>query len=156
MKVFDLFKGGWQGGRGRTEPPVNKEERSYDQLIDELMAWNIEHTGILEILRMEVGEERLSKWSDALEKGIRRNFDSNSGKREHNPCFPVYLDLYQFVRGLRTKLSGNPAMKSVKSLERSDSLVVCILCGIRALQKEKEAKRPIDTLQWMMMERYLG
>lgn len=156
MRIFHLFKGGGQGRGGRPEPPVNKEERSYDQLIDELMAWNIEYTDILGILRKEIDEERLLKWSDALEKGIRKNLDPNFGKREENLLFPVYLDLCQFVRGLRIKLSGNPAMKNVKPLDRSDSLVVCIICGIRALQKEKGAKRLIDTLQWMMIERYLG
>jgi hypothetical protein len=156
LRIFDLFRGGGQGRGGRIEPPVNKEEKSYDQLIDELMAWNIEHTDILGILRKEIDEERLLKWSDALEKGIRKNLDSNFGKREDNPFFPVYIDLYQFVRGLRIKLLGNPAMKNVKPLEKSDSLVVCIICGIRVLQKEKGAKRLIDTLQWMMIERYLG
>jgi hypothetical protein len=155
LKIFDLIKGG-QGRGGKNEPPVHKEERSYEQLIDDLMAWNIEHTDILEILRKEVGEERLSKWSDALEKGIRKNLDSSSGKQEDNLYFPVYLDLYKFVRNLRTKLLGNPSMKDMKSVGRSDSLVVCIICGLRALQKEKDAKRPIDTLQWMVLERYLG
>ena len=155
MKIFDLIKGG-QGRGGKNEPPVHKEERSYEQLIDDLMAWNIEHTDILEILRKEVGEERLSKWSDALEKGIRKNLDSSSCKQEDNLYFPVYLDLYKFVRNLRTKLLGNPSMKDMKSVGRSDSLVVCIICGLRALQKEKDAKRPIDTLQWMVLERYLG
>lgn len=156
MKVFDLLKGGKQERGGRNEPPVKKEERSYDQLFDELMAWNVERTDILGILRHEIDHERLMKWSDALEKGVRKNLDPSFGKREDHLLFPVYLDLYQFVRGLRTKLLGNPAMKNMKPMERSDSLVVCILCGIRALQKEKGAKRPIDTLQWMMMERYLG
>lgn len=124
--------------------------------MDELMAWNIEHTGILEILREEIGEERLSKWSEALEKGIRKNLDPKFGKQEDNPYSPIYLDLYKFVRSLRTRLLGDPTMKQAKTLERSDSLLVCIICGIRALQKEKGGKRPIDTLQWMVLERYLG
>jgi len=156
LKIFDLLKGGRQEKGGRDEPPVNKEERSYDQLMNELMEWNIEHTNILEILQKEVGEERLSKWSDALEKGIRKNLDTNLGHREDNPYFPVYLDLFKFVRSLRTKLLGNPSMKDARPLGKSDSLVVCIICGIRALQKEKGAKRPIDTLQWMVLVRYLG
>lgn len=156
MKIFELIQGGGQRRGGRNEPPVNREERSYDQLVDELMTWNIEHTDIMGILRKEVGEERLSKWSEALEKGVRKNLDSSSGRREDNPYLPAYLDLYQFVRGLRARLSGHPAMKDVKPLERSDALVVCILCGIRALQKERGAKRPMDTLQWMLIERYLG
>jgi len=156
LKIFDLLKGGRQERGSRDEPPVNKEERSYEQLMDELMTWNIEHTGILEILRKEVEEGRLSQWSDALEKGIRKNLDSKFGMKEDNPYFPAYLDLFKFVRSLRTKLLGNPSMKDVKPLGKSDSLVVCIICGIRALQKEKGAKRPIDTLQWMVLERYLG
>jgi hypothetical protein len=155
LKIFDLLRGG-QGRRVEGEPPVNKEERSYDQLMNELMAWNIEHTGILEILRKEIGEERLARWSDALEKGIRKNLDSKFGRQKDNPYFPVYLDLYKFVRSLRTKLLGDPAMEQAKPLERSDSLVVCIICGIRALQKEKGATRLMDTLQWMVLERYLG
>jgi hypothetical protein len=36
------------------------------------------------------------------------------------------------------------------------SFSVCIICGIRALQKEKGAKRLINTLQWKLLERYLG
>lgn len=156
MKIFELLKGGKQGRVGGKEVPVQKEERSYEQLLDELTAWNIEHTDILEILRKEIDEERLLKWSDALERGVRKNLDPKFGKREDNLLYPVYLDFYRFVRGLRTKLLGNPAMKDMKTMERSDSLVVCILCGIRALQKQKGAKRPIDTLQWMVLERYLG
>jgi len=156
LKIFDLLKGGRQERGSRDEPPVNKEERSYEQLMDELMTWNIEHTDILGILRKEVGEERLSQWSDALEKGIRKNLDTNLGNREKNPYFPVYLDLFKFVRSLRTKLLGNPSMKDMKPVGKSDPLVVCIICGIRALQKEKGAKRPMDTLQWMVLERYLG
>ena len=154
MGVFDLFKD--RGQRGMTEALIKKETRSYDQLMDEIMAWNIDHTNILEILRREIEEERLLKWSDAVEKGIRKNLDSSSGKRDDNPLLPVYLDLYKFVKGLRLKLLGNPTMKNIKPLERSDSLLVSIICGIRALQKEKAAKRLIDTLQWMLLERYLG
>lgn len=156
MRVLSLLKGGKQERGGRSEPPTKKEDRSYDQLIDELMGWNIERTDILGILRKEIDEERLLKWSEALEKGVGKNLDPRFGKREENLLYPVYLDLYKFVRGMKAKLLGNPTMKGVKPMERSDSLVVCIICGIRALQKEKGAKRPIDTLQWMMMERYLG
>ncbi len=156
MRIFNLIKGGRQGRKAGTEPTVQKEERSYDQLMDDLTAWNIEHTDIMGILQKEVEEERLLQWSDALEKGVRKNLDPIFGNREGNLLYPVYLDLYNFVRGLRTRLLGNPAVKHLKPMERSDSLLVCIICGIRALQKEKGVKRPIDTLQWMMIERYLG
>lgn len=156
MKIFDLIQGGKQGKGRVKEPPIQKEDRTYEELIDELMIWNIERTDILGILRKEVDEERLSKWSDALAKGVRKNLDPNLNQGKNNPLYPVYLDLYQFVRGLRTKLLGNPGMKNMKPLKRSDSLIVCILCGIRALQKESGTKHPIDTLQWMLLERYLG
>jgi len=156
LKIFTLLKGGAQRRGGESEPPIGREDKTYEQLMDELTIWNIEHTDIVGILRKEVEEERLSKWSNALEKGVRKNLDPKSGPKETNPYFSAYLDLYQFVRSLRTKLVGNPAMRDMKFLERADSLLVCILCGIRALQKEKGAKRPIDTLQWMMLERYLG
>lgn len=156
LGVFDFLKGGGQKGRAVSEPPIAKETRTYDELMDELMTWNIEQTDILEILRREVEEERLTTWSEALEKGVRKSLSPSSGKKEDTPLFPVYLDLYKFIKGLRTKLLMNPTMKNVKRMERSDSLSVCIICGIRALQKEKGSKRLMDTLQWFLLERYLG
>ena len=156
MGVFDFLKGGGQGFRGGPEPPMKKEDRTYDQLIDEIMAWNIEQTDILNVLRNELEEKRLASWSLALETGIRKGLAPASGNAEKGPLFPVFLDLYQFVLGLRMKLLTNPTMKNVKRMEKSDSLSVCILCGIRALQKERGAKRLMDTLQWMLLERYLG
>jgi len=53
--------------KGQPEPQVSKEARSYDELIDEIMAWNIDHTDILDVLRREINEERLAIWSRALE-----------------------------------------------------------------------------------------
>ena len=55
------------------------------------MQWNIEHTGILSVLRNEVEEERLASWSHVLEIGIRKGLTSASGKVEESPLFPVYL-----------------------------------------------------------------
>jgi len=156
LGVFDFLKGGGQGLRGGPKPPTKIENRTYDELIDEIMEWNIEQTDILNVLRSEVGQERLDSWSLALETGIRKGLAPASGNAEKGPLFPVFLDLYQFVMGLRMKLLTNPTMKNVKRMEKSDSLSVCILCGIRALQKERGAKRLMDTLQWMLLERYLG
>ncbi len=124
--------------------------------MDEVMAWNIERTDIITILQGEIDEARLGRWSEALEKGVRRNLDPMFSNREDNPWVPAYLDLYQFVKGLRAKLLGKPSLKEMKPMERADALTVCILCGIRALQKNRGKKRPIDTIQWMMLERYLG
>lgn len=156
MKVFDFFKGSGQGGKERPQPSVNKESKTYDQLMDEITAWNIDHTDILRVLRSEVEEERLSKWSHALETGIRKELTSASRKVGESPLYPVYLDLYRFIKSLRQKLLTNPTMKNVKEMKRLDSLSVCIVCGIRALQKEKGAKRLMNTLQWKLLERYLG
>jgi len=154
--VLDFLRGSGQGVRDKSEPAISKETRSYDELIDEIMEWNIEHTDILDMLRNEIGTERLSAWSHALEAGIRRGLASSSGKVEESTLFPVFLDLYKFVISLRQKLLTNPTMKNVWKMEKSDSLCVCIISGIRALQRESEAKRLLNTLHWILLERYLG
>ena len=156
MGAFDFLKGGGQGARGGPEPPIKTENRTYDELIDELMKWNIEQTDILDVLRGEIGQERLDSWSLALETGVRRGLDPASGHIDKSSLFPILLDLYKFIKGFRTKLLTNPTMKNVRKMEKSDSLCVCILCGIRALQMERGAKRPINTLQWILLERYFG
>ena len=156
MGVFDFLKGGGPGVGGKLEPPTDKETRSYDELIDEIMEWNIEHTGILDVLRNEVEEERLATWSRALEVGVRKGLASDSGKVEESPHFAVFLDLYKFVIHLRSKLLMNPTMSNVKKMEKSDSLIICIITGIRALQMESGAKRLLNTLHWILLERYLG
>ena len=156
MGVFDFLKGGGPGVRGKPEPPIDKETRSYDELIDEIMEWNIEHTDILDVLRNEVEEERLATWSRALEVGVRKGLASDSGKVEESPYFAVFLDLYKFVIHLRSKLLMNPTMSNMKKMEKSDSLIICIITGIRALQMESGAKRLLNTLHWILLERYLG
>jgi len=155
LGVLDFFKGGGQGVRGAPQPPISKETRTYDELIDEIMEWNIDRTNILDVLRSEIEEERLATWSRALEVGVRKGLASSSGKVEENPLFPVFLDLYKFVKNLRPKLLMNPTMSNVKKMEKSDSLCLCILCGIRALQRESGAKRLLNTLHWILLERYL-
>jgi len=156
LGVFDFLTGGAQRGNIRPETPIEKEARTYDEIMDEIMAWNIDHTDILSVLQNEIQEERLLTWSHALEAGVRKGLTSASGKVEESPLFSIYLDLYQFVKRLRPKLLMNPTMKHAKASERLDSYLACIICGIRALQKEKGAKRLMNTLQWKLMERYLG
>ena len=156
MGVFDFLKGSGQGVRDKSEPAISKETRSYDELIDEIMEWNIDHTDILDVLHNEIEEEKLATWSHALEVGVRKGLASASGKVEESPLFPVFLDLYKFVINLRSKLLMNPTMNKVKKMEKSDSLCVCIICGIRALQMENGAKRLLNTLHWILLERYLG
>jgi hypothetical protein len=154
--VLDFLRGSGQGVRDKSEPAISKENRSYDELIDEIMKWNIDHTNILEVLRNEVGEERLATWSHALDAGVRKGLGSASGKVEESPFYSVFLDLYKFVKNLRPKLLTNPTMNNVKRMEKSDSLCLCIICGIRALQMESGAKRLLNTLHWILLERYLG
>jgi len=156
LGVFDFLKGSGPGMRGNPEPPMDKETRTYDQLIDEIMEWNVEQTDILDVLRKEVEEERLAAWSSALEVGVRKGLASPSGKVEESPFFPAFFDLYKFVKNLRPKLLTNPTMNNVKRMEKSDSLCLCIICGIRALQMESGAKRLLNTLHWILLERYLG
>jgi len=156
LGAFDFFKGGGQRHRGEPDLQIKKETRTYDELMDEIMTWNIEQTDILNVLRSEIEEERLHSWSLALETGVRKGLDPASGHIDKSPFFPIFLDLHKFIRGLRTKLLTNPTMKNVRKMEKIDSLSVCIICGIRALQKERDAKRLIDTIQWMLLERYLG
>ena len=133
-----------------------KETRTYDQFMDELMSWNINQTDILSILRNEIEEERLKNWSLALEKGIRKGLGSSLTKAEENPLLPIYVDLFRFVKEIRSKLLTNLTMKNAKGMEKLDPLSVCIICGIRALQKEREAPRLMTTFQWKLIERYLG
>ena len=156
MGVFDFLTGSRQRGMNKSEPPIEKETRTYDEIMDEMMAWNIDHTDILKVLRNEIGEERLLSWSNALETGVRKGLTSASEKKEESPLFSIYLDLYQFIKGLRSKLLINQTMINIKEVGRGDSLSVCIICGIRALQKEVGAKRLMNTLQWKLLERYLG
>ncbi len=142
--------------RDEPQPPISKETRSYDELIDEIMEWNINHTDIMNVLRSEIEEERLATWSRALEVGVRKGLTSPSGKVEESSLFPVFLDLHKFVIKLRPKLLTNPTMQNVKKMEKSDSLCLCIICGIRALQMERGDKRLLNTLHWILLERYLG
>jgi len=155
LGVFDFFKGGGQKGGRIPEPLIKTENRTYDELIDEIMEWNIEHTDILEVLRKEIQGERLATWSRALEVGVRKGLASPSGKIEESPFFSAFLDMYQYIIHLRPRLLTNPTMHHVKSMEKSDSLCMCIICGIRALQMERGDKRPINTLHWILLERYL-
>ena len=155
LGVLDFLKGSGSGVGGKSEPPTDKETRSYDDLIDEIMEWNVGHTDILVVLRKEIEVERLAAWSHALEVGVKKGLAS-SGKVEEGPLFPVFLDLYKFVIHLRTKLLSNPTMKDVRKTEKSDSLITCIICGIRALQKESRAKQLLNTIHWILLERYLG
>ncbi len=157
LGVLDFFKGREPKGRDKSQLSIKMESRTYDELIDEIMKWNVEQTDILSVLKSEIEEGRLDSWSLALETGVRKGLNpASGGHMDKNPLFPIFLDLHKFIRRLRTKLLTNSTMKNVRKMEKADSLSVCVICGIRALQKERGAKRLIDTIQWMLLERYLG
>jgi len=129
--------------------------KSYDERMDEITQWNIEHTDILEILRREIKEERLRSWSNALHIGARKVLK----KPEHGRRTPEYdalRDLDQFIANQRMELLGNPSMREARGIEKMDSLSVCIVCGIRALQQEKGLPGAMNTLKLKLLERYLG
>jgi hypothetical protein len=50
LGVFNFLKGGGQGLSGGPPPLTKIENRTYDELIDEIMTWNIEQTDMLSVL----------------------------------------------------------------------------------------------------------
>jgi hypothetical protein len=41
-------------------------------------------------------------------------------------------------------------------LEKTDPLSVCIICGIRVLQRERGLSGVMNTMKLQLLERYLG
>jgi hypothetical protein len=56
----------------------------------------------------------------------------------------------------RIKLLGNPTMREAKGIEKTDPLSVCIICGIRALQRERGLPGLMNTMKLKLLERYFG
>ncbi len=123
--------------------------------MDELTRWNIEHTDILEILRREIKEDRLISWSTALRIGVRKALKKRAYARG-SPEYEALRDLDQFIANQRKKLLGNSSMAEARGIERMDSLLACIVCGIRALQREKGLPGAMNTMKLRLLERYLG
>lgn len=143
--------------KGKKPTPRGEETglKTYEERMDEITRWNIEHTDILEVLRREVQEERLIAWSRALGIGIRKvvkgpAYSGRSGEYE------ALRDLSQFIAKQRRKLLGNPTMREAKGLEKTDSLSICIICGIRVLQRERGLSGVMNTMKLQLLERYLG
>lgn len=145
-----------RGGGKKPEPRGGEAGlKSYDERMDEITQWNIEHTDILEILRREIKEERLISWSHALHIGVRKVL-KKPGHVRGSPEYDALRDLDQFIGNQRIKLLRNPRMRDAKGIEKMDSLWVCIVCGIRALQREKGLPETMNTLKMKLLERYLG
>ena len=88
-----------RGGGKKPEPRGGEVGlQSYDERMDELTQWNIEHTDILEVLRGEIQEERLISWSDALGIGIRKVLKGPRYERE-SPEYESLRDL-DFIRSM--------------------------------------------------------
>ena len=144
--------------KGGKKPESRGEEggfETYEERMEEITQWNIEHTDILEVLRGQIQEERLISWSQALSVGIRRVFKGQG----YSPGSPEYVslrDLDQFIAKQRIKLLGNPTMREAKGIEKMDPLSVCIICGIRVLQRERKLPGIINTMKLKLLERYLG
>ena len=155
MKFFRRGKP-LRGGEKTPEPPGGQVGlTSYDEKMDEVTRWNIEHTDILEILRREIREERLISWSNALHIGIRKVL-KKPGYARGTPEYDALRDLDQFIAKQRIKLLGNPSTRDARGIEKMDSLSVCIVCGIRALQQKKGLPGAMNTLKMKLLERYLG
>src|SRR4030042_6630208 len=99
LGVLDFFKGREPKGRYKSQLSIEIENRTYDELIDEIMKWNIEQTDILSVLKSKIEEGRLDSWSLALETGGRRGLNPASGHVDRSPLFPIFLDLHKFIRG---------------------------------------------------------
>lgn len=144
--------------RGGKKPEPRGEEgrfKTYEERMEEITQWNIEHTDILEVLRGQIKEERLISWSKALRIGIRRIFKGR-GYSAGSPEYVSLRDLDRFIAQQRIKLLGNPTMREAEGIEKTDSLSVCIICGIRVLQRERKLPAIMNTMKLKLLERYLG
>jgi hypothetical protein len=163
-----FFKQGKPMRGGGKKPESRGEEggfRTYEERMEEITRWNVEHTDILEVLRGQIKEERLIRgqikeerlisWSQALSIGIRRIFKER-GYSAGSPEYEALRDLDQFIAKQRLKLLGNPTMREAKGMEKMDPLSTCIISGIRVMQGEKELPAIMNTMKLKLLQRYLG
>jgi hypothetical protein len=144
--------------RGREKPEPRGEGggfKSYEERMDEITKWNIEHTDILEVLQGQIQDDRLISWFKALSIGIRRAL-KGSGYSGRSPEYESLRDLVRFIAEQRIRLLGNPTMRETKGMEKMDPLSVCIICGIRVLQRERGLPGMINTMKLKLLMRYLG
>ena len=146
-----MRRGGKRRGPGREQAGL----KTYEERMDEITQWNIQHTDILRVLGREIGQGRLTSWSKALSIGIRRII-KGSGDSTGREEYESLRDLDQFIVKQRIKLLGNPTMREAKGIEKTDPLSVCIICGIRALQRERGLPGLMNTMKLKLLERYFG
>ncbi|NIQ38766.1 MAG: hypothetical protein GTN81_09265 [Proteobacteria bacterium] len=133
--------------------PNNQEgPRSYNEILEEITQWNIENTRILDILRKELPEQRLTRWSEAFSGGLRKKMR----RSETTSDLETYREIYRFICHQRVSLLKEPSMRNAKKLERTDPILLCIICGIRAIQKEMGHEGLIDTIKFGLLEKNLA
>ena len=121
-------------------------------MLEEITQWNTENTRILEILREELPEGLLARWSEALSGGMRKKMQG----AESSPDVGIYREIYRFISRQRAFLLTEPSMKNARKFERTDSITLCIICGIRALQKESGDVGLMDTIKFGLLDRRFG
>lgn len=153
LKIFGLKREqpGEGGSRAR-----ELENRSYDELLDEITDYHVSETTILEILREKISTETLKVWSEALDQGIKRGLTRSESPKESGEDRETLKKIYQFILNERIRLRSEQSMKNAKRMGAIDPITVCIVCGIRALQKEKGLQGFMSTIKFKVMERYFA
>lgn len=152
MKIFGMKRGHSGEGQETSRP----EDKSYDTMMDELTEYHVGETRILEILREAIPLETLKTWSDALNRGIKRSMVQSSVKEDLQGDRDTFREIYKFILHRRILLLSEPSMKKARGMGSIDPISVCIVCGIRALQKERNLHGLMSTMKFRLMERYFS
>ncbi len=153
MDILRLFSGkrGALGSEG-----VQKENRSYDELMDEITDYHVRKTSVLEILREKISEETLKQWSEALNRGTKRGMARSASPENSDGDQETMQRIYRFILDEKINLLSEPSMKNAKGMGAIDPISVCIVCGVRALQSERGLQGLMSTLKFKVMERYFA
>jgi hypothetical protein len=155
MDFIKLF-GMKRGGSGMGSEPVKPEDRSYDEMMDEITEYHVGETNIIEILRDAIPFETLKRWSEALNRGIKRSMTESNQTGNSKGDRETLREIYRFILDRRILLLTEPSMKMAMGMGNLDPISVCIVCGIRALQKERNLPGLMSTMKFRLMERYFS
>ncbi|NIO04373.1 MAG: hypothetical protein GTN74_07070 [Proteobacteria bacterium] len=123
--------------------------QSYNEMLDDITQWNAENTQILEILRKKLPEQRLARWSEALSGGVRRKLRGSENPED----VAILSEIYRFICHERVALLKEPSMRKARKGERTEPITLCIICGIRAIQKERGHTTLLDTIKFGLLEK---
>ncbi len=151
LKIFGRNRETLGGPEGK-----QLENRSYDELMDEITDYHVKETRILEILREKISEDCLKIWSEALDRGVKRGMRQSRSTENSGEDRETLQKIYQFILDQRIKLLSDESMKRAKRMGAIDPISVCIICGIRALQRERGLQGLMSTLKFRVMERYFS